>query len=61
MTLGSIKVDVGFQPGLLTELEHPLDLGDAKTVVQSLLQVSVMNLIAVLVIEGGEELLVFGT
>jgi len=38
-----------------------MDLGDAKTMVQSLLQVSIMDLIAVFVIEGSEELLVFGT
>jgi len=38
-----------------------MDFGDAKTMVQSLLQVSIIDLIAVFVIEGSKELLVFGT
>jgi len=61
LSFGGVEVDVGFQPGLLTELQRTVDLGDAKTVIDGLLQVSVVDLVPVLMVEGGEELRLLGS
>jgi len=37
MSFGRVAVDVGFQPGLLLELQHTMDLSDTKTVIECLL------------------------
>jgi len=61
LTLGGVEIDIGLQPWRLLELDRPMDLGDPKSVIHSLLQVPVVDLVSVLMVESGEEFRLFGT
>jgi len=61
LTLGGVEIDIGLQPWRLLELDRPMDLDDPKSVIHSLLQVPVVDLVPVLMVESGKEFRLFGT